>query len=121
MRSIWLCLLFSFEVLAGGATARKAVNKQAEAGEPVSQDAQGGSNPNAIVNRLRFLGQEGYGAHELASLMLREPDLEKRRSMAQVIAGLANKEGEPGLLRGLEDEDGAVRMYSAQGLGRMKS
>ena len=120
MRAILVCLLLSSEVLAG-ATARKAVTKRGQAIGLINEVLAGGANPNTIVNRFSHLGEEAYGAHELGSLMIKEPDLEKRRLMAQVVAGLASPQGEAGLLAGLNDDDAPVRMYSAQGLGRIRS
>lgn len=122
MRAISVCLLlFSFEVVAGSATARKAVSKRAQASDLVNEVTSGGANPNTIINRLKHLGEESFAAHELGSLLLKEPDLEKRRVMAQVVAGLGNPQGEAGLIAALNDDDGPVRMYAAQGLGRMRS
>ncbi len=115
-----LCLLLCASAVAGP-SSRKAVSKRGEASELVNEVAGGGSNPNSVVNRIKRLGEEAYAAHELSSLMTREADLEKKRAMAQVLAGLGHAQGEQGLLAGLNDEDGPVRMYSAQGLGRMKS
>ncbi len=121
MRAISVCLLLSFEVLAGSATTRTAVSKRSQASDLVNEVLSGGANPNTVVNRVKHLGEEAYAAHELGSLMLKEPDLEKRRLMAQVVAQLGHPQGESGLLAGLNDEDGPVRMYAAQGLGRMHS
>ncbi len=123
MRAISACLLLllSSSALAGGATARKAVSKRGEASDLVNEVAAGGSNPNTIINRTRRLGEEAFVTHELASLMTKEADLDKRRAMAQVVSGLGHPQGEAALIAGLGDDDGPVRMYSAQGLGRMRS
>ncbi len=122
MRAITTLFLLLFCAAAvAGPSSRKAVNKRGEASELVNEVAGGSSNPNSVVNRIKRLGEEAYCAHELSSLMTREADLEKKRAMAQVLAGLGHPQGEQGLLAGLNDSDGPVRMYSAQGLGRMKS
>ena len=121
MRSISLFLLLSLQAFAGSAAVQKAVSKQVEARELLTQVAEGTANANTVVNRLKFLGEEPFASRELSSLVLREPDVEKRRTMAQILAGLAHPQGEPGLFNSLQDEDGAVRMFAAQGLGRMKS
>lgn len=122
MRAISVCLLLiSLDALAGGATARKAVSRRVEASNLVNEVTVGGANPNTIVNRARHLGEESFVAHELGSLVIKEPDLDKRRTMAQVLAGLAKPSGEAGLVAVLDDDDGPVRMYAAQGLGRLKS
>jgi hypothetical protein len=121
MRAISLCLLLlSFDAFAG-ATNRKAVNKRSQASDLVNEVIAGNANPNTIVNRVKHLGEESYAAHELGSLMVKEPDLEKRRVMAQVLSGLSHPQGEAGLIAALNDDDGPVRMYAAQGLGRMRS
>ncbi len=121
MRTISVCLLLSFEVLAGGATSRKAFSKRSQVSDLISEVISGGANPNSIVNRVSHLGEEAFASHELGSLLLKEPDLDKRRVMVQIVAGLAHPQGEAGLLAVLNDDDGPVRMYSAQGLGRMHS
>lgn len=121
MRTICLCLLVSVQGFAGGARMTKAVSKRVETNQLITQVTEGGANANAVVNRVKYLGEEAYAAHELSGLLLKEPDVDKRRTMAQIVAGLSNREGEDGLIVGLGDEDGPVRMYAAQGLGRMKS
>ncbi len=121
MRTICLCLLVSLQVFAGSAATQKAVSKRAEANQVMGQVIGAALNPNAGVNRLKFLGEENYAAHELGNFFSKEPDVGKRRLVLQAIAGLGSREGHDALALGLGDEDGAVRMYAAQGLGRLKS
>lgn len=124
MRPISVCLLLlllPLPALAASAASRKAASKQAEAESLVLEVGAPQSNPNTVVSKLKRLGQEGFASHELSSLIRKEPDLDRRRAQAQVLAGLGHPEGEAALARALDDEDGPVRMYAAQGLGRMKS
>lgn len=123
MRSISTALtltLLPAVAFAASASSRKASLHQAEAEQLVTEISRGG-NANAAVSKIKRIGQEGFASHELASLIRKEPDLDRRRNMAQALAGLGHPEGEGALARALEDDDGPVRMYAAQGLGRMKS
>lgn len=115
-----LAVLLPALAFAGSAASRKAATHQAEA-EQIIAEVSRGANANGAVSKLKRIGQEGFAAHELSSLIRKEPDLDRRRNMAQVLAGLGHPEGEAALNRALDDEDGPVRMYAAQGLGRMKS
>jgi HEAT repeat protein len=122
MRAITVCLLLlSFDVLAGSSASKKATSKRSQASALVNEVMVGSGNPNSIVNRIKILGEESYAAHELGSLLLKEPNLEKRRLMVQVVAGLGHSRGEEALVFALDDEDAPVRMYAAQGLGRVRS
>ncbi len=121
MRTISVFFLLSFEVFAGSATELKAVSKRGQASALVNEVAAGAANPNTIVNRVKHLGEEAFVSHELSSLLQKEAHLDKRRLIAQVIAGLGHARGEMGLLALLTDEDPPLRMYAAQGLGRMRS
>lgn len=115
-----LALTFATAAAAGPAGSAKAIGRRAEAQELVDAIAQGG-NLNQALNRVRFLGEEAFVTTELAGMMVRLPDLERRRQVVSAVADLGHPAGEASLLLTLRDDDGAVRMASAKGLGRMKS
>ena len=121
MRTISLGLLFSLQVFAGSAATLKAVSKQSEAIDLLSQIITGAVNPNTGTNRLKYLGQEKFAAHELANQFFKELDVERKRIVVQVLAGLGSREGEDAMVAALSDPDATVRMYAAQGVGRIKS
>ena len=120
MRTIWLCLLFSTQIFAGSAAANKAISKQGEAAALVAQIAKGEGNPNAVINRLKYLGEEAYGAQELNNAFFKTPDVARRRAIVEVLASLPSRNGEEALAAAIGDQDGTVRMLAAQGAGRLK-
>lgn len=121
-RSTFLLWLWAVPALAGSAASnQKALNKFEEA-KGIADGFITGTSTTSISNacsRLKYLGQEALGSRLWAGAIIGEPVVEKRRTLAEGLAILSNKEGTPGLLRALGDEDGAVRMYGAQGLGRV--
>lgn len=120
---VWgFLLLWAVEASAGSSAAsRKAASKQGEADDLIGSIVAGRGNPNQVANRISFLGQEGFAARALSSVITREPVMEKRRLEAETLALLGHPEGEPGLLSVLGSEDGATRMAGCRGLGRIKS
>jgi HEAT repeat protein len=117
----WLTVLLGLHAFAGPASSKKAVSKQVEANGLLLDLVESGANPNAVTNRLKYLGEEAYASRELSNAFYKQPGVEKRRAIAQVLAGLAHRDGENALFAGLADADAPVRMVSAQGLGRLKS
>jgi HEAT repeat protein len=91
-----------------------------EADAALQQLVNGGSVP-AVVSRLTFLGEEAYAADQLALLLRREVDERRRRNLVATLAGLSVRGAEPLLAQLTQDRDSAVRMYAAQGLGRLRS
>lgn len=121
-------LAFAFGLLAAGlcwagpAADARAVARRQEAMELLRQIVRGPGNPQPAISRLQFLGEAAFAANELALRLPAEVEVRKRRTLALALAQLA----QPGIAEvvqvlehALKDEDGAVRMYAAQGLGRV--
>jgi HEAT repeat protein len=121
-RSTFLIWLWAVPALAGSAASNaKAFNKMEEA-KSIADSFITGTATTSIsnaCNRLKFLGQEPLASRVWAGAIIGEVVVEKRRVLAEGLAILANREGTPGLMRALSDDDGAVRMYGCQGLGRV--
>ena len=124
LRSTFLgAVLLCFAAEAGSASNLKAAGKAAEAKEIadgfVSSSTPGMSIGNAC-SRIKFLGQEALASRIWGGAVGPGVSTERRRTLAEGLSILAHPDGSEGLARALSDEDGAVRMYAAQGLGRMK-
>jgi HEAT repeat protein len=104
---------------AGPAAEAKAMSRRDEASWLVMQVAKGQGNPQAAISRIQFLGEEEFAANELALRLKTELEVKKRRNQAMALAQLGQPISASVLERALADEDGAVRMYAAQGLGRI--
>ncbi|MCP3098633.1 HEAT repeat domain-containing protein [Myxococcus sp. K15C18031901] len=113
-------LLSSSLAVAGPAAAQKRMGRRAESEQVVVGVIQGGPVP-AAVSRLRYLGEEPYAAEVINEALRRVMDERPRRNLAAVLAGLETRAAEPTLARLAGDDDSTVRMYAAQGLGRLKS
>lgn len=121
-------LAFAFGLLAAGlawagpGAEARALARREEAVELVRQIVRGPGNPQPAISRLQFLGEGAFAANELALRLATELEVRRRRTLAMALAQLA----QPGvadvvvvLERTLKDDDGAVRMYAAQALGRV--
>ncbi len=120
-----LALLLAAPVLAGSAASNaKAAGKVEEAKQLADDFATQPNLPMSVGNacsRLKFLGQEPLAARIWATALTSAGvPVERRRVLAEGLSILASPAGSGGLMHALSDEDGAVRMYGAQGLGRMK-
>ncbi|MCE9667923.1 HEAT repeat domain-containing protein [Myxococcus stipitatus] len=96
------------------------MGRRAESEQVVVGVIQGGPVP-AAVSRLRYLGEEPYAADVIGEALRKVMDDRPRRNLVAVLAGLETRSAEPTLARLAGDEDSTVRMYAAQGLGRLKS
>lgn len=110
-------LLLAAPALAG--SAQKAAARAAEA-DALTDDILKGHNVAQAVSRLHFLGAEEQAADELAK-RIRHPDVKVRREIAWALSQLASPDHESSLVTLARDDDGAVRMSAAQGLGRIRS
>ncbi len=115
-----LCMLAA-PVWAGSKAGQKQLAARLEAQDAVDAILKGEGNLNATLSRVQYLGQEGNVCFELNEVARRSGDDQQTRRIAQALATLAHPNGEPGLVWMLGHEDSVVRMYAAQGLGRMKS
>lgn len=118
-----LALPFSLVlVLSQGASAQslqKRYRHRAEAEQLIEQILVGNGLEQAVT-RLQYLGEETYAAEELAK-HVRGVDERQRRNVAFALSALAVRESEPALVKLARDEDSAVRMSAATGLGKLKS
>jgi HEAT repeat protein len=116
-----LALGLSASLAWGGSQAsEKNMARRAEAQDIVDQLLRGEGNVNALTARAAFIGQEAIVALDLSD-MARRGDENQQRTIAQALSNLAHPNGEPALLYLIGSDDGPTRMYSAIGLGKMKS
>ncbi len=112
-------MAFASSAWAGPASEAKAISRREEAMSLVRQIAMGEGNPQPAISRIVYLGEEEYASHELAVRMKKELEVRRRRNQAMALAQFAQPGAADQLQRALFDDDGAVRMYAAEGLGRM--
>lgn len=115
-----LLALWTPVALGASASAQKMLSRRMEADEAIHKLTAGASVPHT-VSRLRYLGVEAYAAEQLTQLLRRAVDERLRRNLTATLAGLGARGAEPVLARLTQDGDSAVRMYAAQGLGRLRS
>lgn len=115
-----LLALWTPVALGASSSVQKALSRRVEADEVIHQLTTGASVPQT-VSRLRYLGVGSYAAEQLAMLLRRAVDARLRRNIVATLAGLEERSAEPVLVRLTQDGDSSVRMYAAQGLGRLRS
>lgn len=115
-----LALLLPLLALSASPSTAKRGERRAETEQVILGVANGSPVP-AAISRLRFLREEAYAAEEIALVLRKLLDERPRRNLVQVLAGLETRSAEPTLARLAADDDSAVRMYAAQGLGRLNS
>jgi HEAT repeat protein len=76
---------------------------------------------HTAVSRLRLLREEAYAAQLLARALPQVLEPRRMRDVVAVLAGLETRAAESTLVGLVGHEDGPVRMYAAQGLGRLRS
>lgn len=116
-----LLVLWPLAVLAVPPSALKAADQRRETSSLVAQVVKGSIAVPTAVSRLRILRQEPYAAGLLANAIPNQTDPRRIRDIAAVLAGIEARGSEPVLVQLAEHEDGAVRMYAAQGLGKLHS
>ncbi len=121
LRSLGLALvLFAPLALALPPSAQKRARTRAEVSDQITQLLRGASVP-ATISRLRYLGEREFAADLLEQSFRKVLDERTRRNVAAVLAGIETRGAEPTLVQLAADGDSAVRMYAAQGLGRLRS
>ncbi len=126
MRLTLACLLLVLALLAPSADAgppgvEKRQARRAEAQQVVRQVLEGGLSVPAATSRLRLLREEAPAAALLSDALPTLVEERRRRDAVAVLAGLETRAAESTLVRLAGDRDGPVRMYAAQGLGRLRS
>jgi HEAT repeat protein len=120
------CLLLVLALLAPPVSAappsvEKRQSRRAEVQQVVHQVLEGGMSVPAATSRLRLLREEAHAAGLLAQALPTLVEERRVRDAVAVLAGLETRAAEPTLARLASDRDGPVRMYAAQGLGRLRS
>ncbi len=113
-------LLLAPLALAVPPSAEKRLRARAEVDTLLEQLLKGGS-VQATISRLKVNGETEFAADEIQRHLKRTVDERTRRNLAAVLASLEERTAEGLLWKLATDPDSAVRMYAAQGLGRLKS
>jgi HEAT repeat protein len=95
-----------------------------EARRLVTALVEGSVGLNQAVNRLRFLGQQGWAAGQLAAALRQGVEERRHGPLVEAVAQLAvpgDEEVERLLLRSLAAEDVAERLSAVRGLGQVRS
>ena len=126
MRLTPVCLLLVLALLAPPAAAappsvEKRRARHAEVQQVVRQVLEGGLSVPAATSRLRLLREEAHAAALLADALPTLVEERRLRDAVAVLAGLETRAAESTLVRLADNRDGPVRMYAAQGLGRLRS
>lgn len=116
-QTLLLVTLVSLSASAG--SVQKAAARQAEA-DAVTVDILQGRNVSGAIARVKYLGEEDLVCATL-SPHVSSPDPRVRRDVAVALAQLGGRDNETALVKLAQDVDGAVRMFAAQGLGRIRS
>ena len=121
-----LLLLLSLAAPLGEADAappsvQKRMGRRAEADALVDQLLQGRLAVPAAISRLRMLREEDFAAQQLVEALPKLLEPRTLRDATQVLAGLESRAAEPTFVKLSRHEDGAVRMYAVQGLGKVRS
>ena len=116
LHAVWLAATLAW---AGPAAEAKAMARRDEALRLVQQLARADGNPLSLISRLEFLGEKDFASFELSIRVTRELEVKRRRVQAMALASFARPNAADALEKILDDDDGAVRMYAAQGLGRI--
>jgi len=121
-RSLGLALfLIAPLALAIPPSAQKRLRSRAEAEEVVGQLVLGNASVPNTISRLRYIGERDYAAEVLQDSLRKATEERTRRNITAVMAGLEARSAEPMLVRLALDGDSTVRMYAAQGLGKLRS
>lgn len=125
MRTLPACLLLVLALTTSAVAAPPSVHKRLGRREEtralVEQVVQGGLPVPTAISRLRLLREEEHAAGLLMQALPSVLEPRRLRDVTAVLAGLEVRGAEPALVKLAGHEDGAVRMYAAQGLGRVRS
>jgi HEAT repeat protein len=80
-----------------------------------------GASVQTTISRLKLNSEKEYAAEEIQIFLRKTVDERDRRDLVSVLASLEARGAEPALWNLARDPDSAVRMYAAQGLGRLKT
>ncbi|ATB32058.1 PBS lyase [Melittangium boletus DSM 14713] len=108
-------------VEAAPPSVQKRMERRSATEGLVDEILDGGIAVPAAISRLRTLREEAYAAQLLERALPAVLEPRRLRDVTAVLAGLETRAAEPTLLRLTGHDDGAVRMYAAQGLGKVRS
>ena len=126
MRTLPACLLLalaftSTAVLATPPSVQKRQERRVETRALVREVLEGKLPVPTATSRLRILREEAFAAELLIEVLPRVLEPRRLRDVTAVLAGLETRVAEPTLVDLAGHEDGAVRMYAVQGLGKVRS
>jgi HEAT repeat protein len=110
----WMCCFVGAATAADG----KRAERRAEAVRLVDALASG-TTPDRDLARVKFIGEEEFVTEELSEVLHRTIDGHQREVLSYALSILAAHGAEAVLTRLLADENPAIRMNAAQGLGRI--
>lgn len=116
-----LLALLPSRVHATPPSVQKRVDHRGETAALVEQVVKGSMSVPTATSRLRILREEPYAAQLFTQALPNILEPRRLRDVTAVLGGLETRAAEPLLLRLAANEDSAVRMYAAQGLGRLHS
>lgn len=126
MRTLPACLLLVLALtgstaLAAPPSAQKRSERRAETSHVVDAVLEERMGVSAAISRLRVLREEPYAAGLLIQALHDVLEPKRLRDVTAVLAGLGVRGAEPSLVELARHDDGAVRMYAVQGLGKLHS
>ncbi|AKJ01961.1 HEAT repeat protein [Archangium gephyra] len=126
MRTLPACLLLALvltppALLAAPPSVQKRLERRSETQALVNDVLAGKLAVPTAISRLRILREEGYAAGLIIKDLPQVLEPRRLRDVTAVLAGLETRAAEPTLVDLAGHEDGAVRMYAVQGLGRVRS
>lgn len=121
-RSLGLALfLIAPLALAIPPSVQKRLRARAEAEALVADLVQGNASVPNTISRLRYNGERDHASDVLLDFLRKTLEERTRRNITAVLAGIEARSAEPSLARLAMDADSTVRMYAAQGLGKLRS
>jgi HEAT repeat protein len=111
----------ALEAQAAPPSVQKRMDRRSETEALVNQMLEGRLAVPASISRLRLLREEDYAAQRIVAALPTVIEPRRLRDATAVLAGLESRSAEPALVKLTQNEDGAVRMYAAQGLGKVRS
>jgi len=121
VRLLLLLVLAAPVVEAAPPSVQKRMERRSATEGLVDEILDGRIAVPAAVSRLRTLREEAYAAQLLVRALPSVLEPRRLRDVTAVLAGLETRAAEPTLLSLTGHDDGAVRMYAAQGLGKVRS
>ena len=126
MRTLPACLLLVLAlttpaVQAAPPSVQKRLERRTQTQALVKEVLGGGLAVPTAISRLLILREEAYAAALIAKDLPQVLEPRRLRDVTAVLAGLETRAAEPTLVELAGHEDGAVRMYAVQGLGKVRS